>query len=134
METSFVFCADATSDPEGRLNITGVYNELYAPGFPARQDRLVLAGIVTWDSGELGQIPFQIDLMDPSGKSVFTVEGHTEVSARSDSDAPPKTQLILPMEKVTFDAPGRYRATIRINDEDLNGPSLYVLRTPESQN
>ncbi len=133
METSFVFCTDATSDPEGRLNITGVYNELYAPGFPARQDRLVLAGIVAWDSGELGRIPFHIELVDPSGKTVFTVEGHTEVSARSDSDAPPKTQFILPMEKVAFDEPGRYRAAIRINDEDVNGPSLYVLFKPESQ-
>ena len=133
METSFIFCRDATSDAEGRLNIAGVYNELYAPGFPARQDRLVLAGVVTWDSGELGRVSFQVDLMDPSGSSVFTVEGHTEVIPRSDSDAPPKTQLILPLEKVTFNEPGRYRAAIRINDEDVTGPSLYVLRTAESQ-
>lgn len=133
METSFVFCTDATSDAEERLNITGVYNELYAPGFPARQDRLVLAGIVIWDSGELGRIAFHIELVSPSGKTVFTMEGHTEVSARSDSDAPPKTQFILPMEKVMFDEPGRYRAAIRINDEDVNGPSLYVLLKPESQ-
>ena len=46
MEAVFLFCADAQAGPDGKLDIHGVFNELHAPAFPARQDQMVLVGIV----------------------------------------------------------------------------------------
>ena len=108
MEAVFLFCTDAGTGPDGKLNIHGVFNELQAPDFPARQDSMVLVGIVEWHRDVQGRIPFAVDLTDPEGLAIFSIAGHTDVEARPESRAPAKTQLILPLEKVMFPVPGHY--------------------------
>ncbi len=129
MEAVFLFCADAQAGPDGKLDIHGVFNELYAPDFPARQDRMVLVGIVEWQRDLQGRIPFTVDLIDSEDKAIFSIEGHTDVDARPPSKAPAKTHFILPLENVMFPAPGCYRVRIRINDSELAGPSMHLMQS-----
>ncbi len=129
MEAVFLFCADAKAGPDGKLDIHGVFNELYAPEFPARQDSMVLVGIVEWQRDLEGRIPFTVDLVDSDGKAIFSIEGHTDVEARPESRAPAKTQLILPLKNVMFPVPGHYRVQIDINGTELSGPSMHLLRS-----
>ena len=129
MEAVFLFCADAGAGPDGKLSIHGIFNELNAPDFPALQDRIVLVGIVEWQRELEGRIPFAVDLDDPDGVSIFSIEGHTDVEARPLSRAPAKTHLILPLKNVMFPVPGHYRARININGSDLSGPSMHLLRS-----
>ena len=130
MEGFFLFCADAKARSDGKLDIHGVFNELYAPDFPARQDHMVLVGIVEWQRDLQGRIPFTVDLIDSDGLAIFSIEGHTDVDARPASRAPAKTHFILPLKNVMFTAPGHYRAQISINGCELAGPSMHLLRTP----
>ena len=58
MKLTLFYCDKALNRPDGKLNIEGVFNELYAPGFPARQDHVVLAGTIEWDRADEGQQPF----------------------------------------------------------------------------
>ncbi len=129
MEAVFLFCKDAGTGPDGKLSIHGIFNELQAPDFPARQESMVLVGIVEWQRDVKGRIPFSVDLADPDGKAIFSIEGHTDVEARPQSKAPAKTQLILPLKKVMFPVPGHYRVQITINDVELQGPSMHLMRT-----
>ena len=133
METVFLFCTDASAGPDGKLNIHGVFNDLRAPDFPARQDQMVLAGIVEWDRHEQGRIPFRIDLIDPEGMSIFTIEGHTDVELQPQSKAPAKTQFVLPLKNVMFPAPGRYQIRMDFNGNKMTGPSMYLLRSSHGQ-
>lgn len=133
METIFLFCTDAGTGPDGKLNIHGVFNDLRASDFPARQDQMVLAGIVEWDRREQGRIPFTIDLTDPGGKSIFTIEGHTDVEQQPQSKAPARTQFVLPLKNVMFPAPGRYRIRMDFNGNKMTGPSMYLLRSSHEQ-
>lgn len=133
MEAIFLFCKDAAAGPDGRLNIQGVFNELYASDFPARQDRLVLVGVIEWERNAQGRIPFRIDLTDPDGMSVFSIDGHTDVESRPVNSAPAKTHLVLPMEKVMFPVVGRYRVRLSANDEELFGPSMHLMRSDDDQ-
>ena len=128
MEAVFLFCADAQARADGKLDIHGVFNELYAPDFPARQDQMVLVGIVEWQRDLQGRIPFTVDLTDSDGKAIFSIEGHTDVDARPASKAPAKTHFILPLKNVMFPAPGHYRAQININSCELSGPSMHLMR------
>ena len=128
MEAVFLFCNDAAAGPDGKLNIHGVFNELYAPDFPARQDHMVLVGIVEWNRDVDGRIPFTVDFNDPGGISIFSIEGHTDVDARPEPMAPAKTQLILPMKNVMFPASGHYRAQLNINGFEVAGPSMHLMR------
>ena len=129
MEAVFLFCTDAGNGSDGKLDIHGVFNELRAPDFPARQDRIVLVGIIHWQRDLHGRIPFSVHLTDPDGKAIFSIEGHTDVEVRADTMAPAKTQFILPMENVMFPTPGHYRVKININDSDLDGPSMHLVRS-----
>jgi hypothetical protein len=129
MEAVFLFCTDAGNGSDGKLSIHGIFNELRAPDFPARQDQMVLVGLVEWQRDLQGRIPFTVDLTDPGGKSIFSIEGHTDVEARQLSQAPAKTQLILPLKKVMFPVPGHYRVRININGTELSGPSMHLLRS-----
>jgi len=129
MEAVFLFCTNAGVGPDGKLSIHGIFNELRAPDFPARQDEMVLVGIVEWQRNLEGRIPFTVDLNDPAGISIFSIEGHTDVEARPPSKAPAKTQLILPLKNVMFPVPGHYRVRININGTDLPGPSMHLLRS-----
>jgi hypothetical protein len=126
MELSAFICRDARIAHDGRLDLSGVFNELYAPAFPARQDRLVFVALLVWDESEQGRVQFRVDLTGPDGTSVFTVDGHTDVMPRTTREAPPKTQLVLPLHNVTFPRAGRYRFQLQLADQRVLGPSLYV--------
>ena len=129
MEAVFLFCENAGVGQDGKLSIHGIFNELRAPDFPALQDRMVLVGIVEWQRDLEGRIPFAVDLNDPGGVSIFSIEGHTDVEARPSSKAPAKTQLILPLKNVMFPVPGHYQTQINIDGTDLSGPSMHLLRS-----
>ena len=129
MEAVFLFCKDAGNGPDGKMDIHGIYNELLAADFPAKQDRMVLAGIIEWNAEVSGKVPFKMDLMDPEGLSIFTIEGHTDIERQPPSRAPAKTQFVLPMTNVMFAAPGRYQMRIDINGEELIGPSMHLIRS-----
>ena len=129
MEAVFLFCADAKAGPDGKLDIHGVFNELYAPDFPARQDEMVLVGIVEWQRDRQGRIPFSVDLIDSDGMAIFSIEGHTDVDARPPAKAPAKTHFILPLKNVMFPAPGHYRVRINIDSSELAGPSMHLIRS-----
>jgi len=129
MEAVFLFCENAGVGPDGKLSIHGIFNELRAPDFPALQDRIVLVGIVEWQRDLAGRIPFAVDLNDPEGVSIFSIEGHTDVEARAPTMAPAKTHLILPLKNVMFPVPGHYQTRININGSELSGPSMHLLRS-----
>ena len=127
MELNAFICADARVAHDGRLELSGVMNELYAAAFPARQARLVFVALVVWDAQERGSLAFRVDLEGADGASIFTVDGHTEVADRERPDAPPKTQLVLPLHNVTFPCAGMYRFMFDVLGKRVSGPALYVL-------
>ncbi|MBT8137128.1 MAG: hypothetical protein KJO54_08970 [Gammaproteobacteria bacterium] len=119
------FCDDA-ADQDGKLHILGVYNELLAEGFPARQERLLLCGVIEWRETDSGRQDFTVDLLDPDGHSVYTVEGHTEVNAVSRGRPPARSHLLLPLKNVVFPSAGRYRTRFCIGGSDCFGPDIYL--------
>lgn len=116
-----VVCEHANERQDGRLDVHGVFHQLYAPGFPASQDRLVLALALEWDSEEPGRRELKIDLVDPNGSPCLTISGHTDVVPRKAKEAPPRTLLIVPMEEVIFPAAGTYLFKL-----DAGGPPAVL--------
>ena len=129
MNIVLFFCEDANTGSDGKLNVHGIYNELYAQGFPARQEHVILAGIVEWDREVQGKQSFTIDLLDPDEKSIFTIEGHSEIDSRSETRPPARTHFIFPMENLVFPVAGQYQIRIDILEKQVLGPSLYVMNS-----
>jgi hypothetical protein len=123
-------CEHAHARPDGRLDAHGVFHQLYAPGFPASQDRIVLALAVEWDSEGEGRRDFSIDLRDPSGSPSLTIRGHTDITTRSPADAPPRTLLVLPMDDVVFPAAGTYLFHLETGGHSSVLAPLHLIEDP----
>jgi hypothetical protein len=108
-------CEDARERPDGRLDFIGVFDELQAPGFPAVQDRVTVVFVMEWSPDELGRQAFRADLVDTRHRKILTIEGHSDVSARG-GDSPPRTRLIMPLERVVFPQAGEYRFILHVGD------------------
>lgn len=129
MKLTLFFCDQAQSRADGKLDISGVFNELHAPGFPARQDHLTLAGVIEWDWADKGRQPFTIEIVDPQHSAIFTINGHSDVEGRSPPRPPARTHLALPLTNLVFHESGEYKTMIAIKGESFLGPSLYVVET-----
>jgi hypothetical protein len=127
-----LLCEDADSRPDGRLDARGVFHQLYAPGFPAKQDHMMLAAALEWNEGESGKKDFRIDLLDPSGSPTMTVSGHSDVTPTPAGEAPAQTRLVMPLEGVVFPAPGTYLFQLHVGDVvELLCP-LHLVETPDA--
>ncbi len=124
-------CDEARTTPEGKIDVRGVFNDLYAPGFPAKQERMVLVLAVEWDREDEGRYRFRVDLTGPTDEPSLTVEGHTDVDPRPEHRPPPRTRLIMPLEDVVFPEPGRYRFRVRMKGVTVDGPSLHLVEQEE---
>lgn len=126
-------CDDAAPDPGGKLDVHGIFNDLFAPGFPARQDRMVLVLAVEWDREDSGRYSFRVDLVGPDDKPTATVDGYTEVDPRPDESRPPaRTRLVMPMEDIVFPVPGPYRFVLRAKGREFEGPKLHLAETADA--
>ncbi len=127
---TFAVCDQAATTPEGKLDVHGVFHDLYAPGFPARQDRMTLVVCIEWDPDDEGRHRFRVDVRGPDGRRTLTVEGESEVTPRPADRPPPRTQLVMPLEDVVFPVPGRYDFDIRVKGQVMPGPVLYLVEVP----
>lgn len=127
-----LLCEDAKIRDDGRLDASGVFHQLYAPGFPARQDALTLAAAIEWAPEERGEIPFSIDLLDPSGSPALTINGETEVGGRQPLQGPPQTRLVMPLADVVFPAEGTYDFVLRVGGEEVRLTPLHLIHNPQN--
>jgi hypothetical protein len=119
-------CEGAHERPDGRLDLAGIFNDLSAPGFPALQERMTVVFVVEWELDEAGELPLRADLIDESGRKLLTIQGHTQVEARDRDRSPPQTRLIMPLEKVVFPKPGRYRFELVAGSDVADACSFFV--------
>ena len=127
-----VICEQAEARADGRMDMHGVFHQLYAPAFPAQQDRMVLAAAVEWNEGEVGRQPFRIDLLDPNRTPVLTISGHTDVGVSAGGDAPPQTRLVMPLEGVVFPVAGTFVFHLYLGDEDIPVAPIHLIENPDA--
>lgn len=128
-----LFCEEARDGASGKLDVQGILHELSAPGFPAMQERMVLVLVIEWDRKDQGRYNLKSELVSPGGQVVLTVDGHSEVDARTRDRPPARTQLVMPLEKVVFPEPGRYFLRIVAKGQRFKGPSLHLVRIEEAR-
>ena len=135
-----VICEHARSRPDGRVDLEGVFHELRASGFPARQDDLTLVAVVEWGPRERGTIGFTVDCLDPAGRRylrdeqgefVKIAEGSTEVADFGPEHGPPFTPFILPMRNLPFLKSGAHQFVLTIGKTPIKLARLHLIHVPE---
>ncbi|HYW06418.1 MAG TPA: hypothetical protein VE913_05655 [Longimicrobium sp.] len=123
-----VLCEHASERPDGRIDVEGVFHQLYAPGFPAQQDELMLSVVIEWEEHERGQIHFSIDMLDPSRSPALSVSGHTEVGGRLADQGPPQTRVMMPLQRVVFPVEGTYLFELVVGEHRQIIAPLHLIR------
>ncbi len=123
-----VLCDRASVSPDGKLDLSGVFHDLYAPGFPAQQDHLMLVLSLEWDREDEGRHQFRVHVKGPSGRPTLTVDGHADVQRRPPDRPPPRMRLAVPLKDVVFPVPGRYDFEVHAKGATLGGPVLYLVQ------
>ncbi len=122
-----LICEHAHDRQDGRLDVHGVFHQLYAPGFPA-EHQFTVAVAIEWEPHETGTIELAIDLMDPSRSPVLSIKGQTEVSERQPMQGPPQTRLVMPLDRVVFPLEGTYAFELVVSDERVRLAPLHIIR------
>jgi hypothetical protein len=124
-------CDDARIRDDGKLDVTGVFNELGAPGFPAAQDHMTVVFVIEWNAAEHGPQPLRADLLDHDDQMILTIQGQTEVEPRNPDQPPAQTRVVLPLEKVVFPHAGAYRFRLRAGASTVEALPLFVAARPQ---
>ncbi len=127
-----LICEEASAREDGRLDARGVFHQLYAPGFPAQQDRMVVAIALEWNGGEQGRRDFRIDLLDPARSPTLTINGHTDVGSREPHSGPPQTRLVMPLDGVVFPSPGTYLFQLHVGGEISDLGPIHLIENPDA--
>lgn len=127
-----LLCEEAVARQDGRLDVHGVFHQLYAPGFPAQQDRMVLAVAIEWDAEETGRKEFRMDLMDPADSPSLTINGHTEIARPTPDGSHPQTRLVMPLEGIVFPAEGTYDFVLHLDGEVIPLAPIHLLANPDA--
>ena len=116
--------ANITAD--GKLNIMGIFHDIYAPEFPARHSSMHLVISLEAALGEYDQSrTFSIILMDDDAKTLMNISGPLQIP-NADRGRKPEVNVILNLNDVIFPQPGHYTFVVMVDDEHKGQLSLHV--------
>jgi hypothetical protein len=128
----FSLC-DAATDNQGKLNILGTFDQIYAAKMPVVHPACAIAMRLRFDKMEEGIHRVNLQLVNPDGIPVFRpMEG--EVNPRMAEDVESMAvNLILNFQHIKFDAYADYQITLAIDDVGIAVLPLRVREMPRPQ-
>ncbi len=134
MKLTLFLAADyANITREGKLNVMGIFNDIYAQTFPARHSSMHLVAKLGAELGEYGQArDFTVKLLDADGNPIFDLSGQFQVPPGGQGRKP-EVNLILELKDLIFPKEGMYQFVLLVDKDHKGELSLYVnkLDTPK---
>ncbi len=130
MELDFALIADAANvSQEGKLNILGIFDTIWAREFPVRHAAMVFVLRVKADFTDQGSHTLEVRLLDADGEQLFRAEGPIQVPG-SAPGRPVKPHVIMGLSGVSFRSPGDYSFEVMIDGHHLKSVPLYIMEAP----
>jgi hypothetical protein len=116
---------------EGKLNLLGIFDTIYASGFPTTHTHMQLVMRLEADAGETGTThEVEVQLVASDGRVLFRLPGETTV-ARGEAGEPVRTDSIVNLANLAFESPGRYAFNVLIDGQLAVRVPLRVEGIPE---
>lgn len=127
MKLTIFLAADyANITREGKLNVMGIFNDIYASTFPARHSSMHLVAKLGAELGEYGKTRnFTIVLLDADGSSIFDLSGQFQVPTGGQGRKP-EVNLILELKDLIFPKEGIYQFVLLVDNDHKGELTLYV--------
>jgi hypothetical protein len=124
-----VLC-DAATDDNGKLNLLGAFDTIFAPQWPAVHPQCTVALRVTFVSGDEGSHKLRLNFVNADGKSIMPPID-IPVSVTFPEDAHFSTRnFIVNIQGLKFAESGVYSVDVRFDDKPHAGIPLWVKNLP----
>jgi len=111
-----VLC-DAATDDNGKLNLLGAFDTIYARELPATHPQCAVALRVTFASADEGKRQLKLNFVDADGRSIMPpIEIPVEVTLPADMHFGTRN-FVLNFQQLKFAQPGLYSMDVMLDGE-----------------
>ena len=127
-----VLC-DAATDDNGKLNLLGAFDTIYAREMPAVHQQCTVALRVTFFSGDEGKRQLKLNFVDADGHAIMpAIDIPVEVTLPEDMHFGTRN-FIINIQSLKFDEPGLYSVDVSLDDHSHASIPLLVKHVPPAQ-
>jgi len=120
-----VLC-DAATDDNGKLNLLGAFDTIYAPQMPAVHPQCAVALRLTFMPGDEGTRKLTLNFINADGHSIMQgIELPVPVTLPDDAHFLTRN-FIINIQQLKFAEPGLYSVDVRIDDQTQASIPLLV--------
>ena len=124
-----VLC-DAATDDNGKLNLLGAFDTIFAPQLPAVHPQCSVALRVRFAAGEEGDHKLKLNFVDADGKSLMPpIEMPVTVAMPEDAHFVTRN-FVVNIQGLKFAEAGIYSVDVRLDDKSQAGIPLWVKNLP----
>jgi hypothetical protein len=124
-----VLC-DAATDDNGKLNLLGSFDTIYARELPAVHPQCAVALRVTFLSGDEGKRQLRLNFVDADGHAIMPpIEIPVEVALPEDMHFGTRN-FIINIQQLKFDQPGLYSVDLLLDGQPQASIPLLVKHVP----
>lgn len=128
-----VLC-DAATDDNGKLNLLGAFDTIYARELPAIHPQCSVALRVTFSSGDEGKHTLRLNFVDADGRSIMPDFPPIPVEVTLPDEVHFGTRnFIINIQQLKFEEPGLYSVDISFDDQSQANVPLLVKHVPPVQ-
>ena len=125
-----VLC-DAATDDNGKLNLLGAFDTIYARELPAVHPQCSVALRVTFFNGDEGKHTLRLNFVDADGRSIMPDFPPIPVEVTLPDDVHFGTRnFIINIQQLKFDEPGLYSVDVSLDDQSQASIPLLVKHVP----
>ncbi len=124
-----VLC-DAATDDNGKLNLLGAFDTIYAPQLPAVHPQCAVALRVTFVPGDEGDRKLKLNFVNADGHGIMPPIDIPVTVALPDDAHFITRNFIVNIQGLKFPEAGLYSVDVRLDDQSQAGIPLWVKNLP----
>ena len=128
---AFLLC-DAATDQQGKLNILGAFDNIWAKELPTTHPACAITARIRFEKekDEAGNHPIRINIIDEDGKPIGpNLQGTINVNVGGDMDSS-ITNIVLNIQRLKLENYGQYRIDLEVDGNMKASLPLHVREIP----
>jgi len=126
---AFLLC-DAATDQQGKLNVLGAFDTVFAKEMPATHPACTVATRIRFEKAEEGEHKVRLQIIDIDGKPVSPkLEGNIAVRVPDGADSS-AVNLVLNIQGQKFERYGKFRIDLAIDGKVEASLPLWLSKVP----